>query len=77
MKHQRRMDVRHKRFGYGYIFLLSRDDLIVRFESGSQRSFPLDAMGDGTLQMSGYTRAQFQKRLDRFHAQRTHTAPAV
>lgn len=65
MNYQRRMDVKHRRLGWGYVFLVARDYLLVRFASGSQIRFPASAVADGTLLASGYTKVQLAKLQNR------------
>ena len=61
MNNRRRMDVHHTKYGWGYVFLIAEDYLLVNFCSGSRIRFPITAIEDGTLQISGYTRAQFRR----------------
>lgn len=61
MNYQRRMDVKHRRYGWGYVFLIAGSYLLVRFTSGSQIRFPSSAIADGTLLASGYTKVQLAK----------------
>jgi len=65
MKNHRRIDVYHEKYGWGYVFLIASDYLLVNFKTGSRIEFPIAAIDDGNLKTSGYSKALFRKMLQK------------